>query len=119
MMRKKSFNTQESIEKAGKEIRNQLFRKTRKNATVYPKRITGELYRSIRANLNTTSEGLKIDLTSGNNTAFYARFVEKKTKFMFRASASINKSLPEKLRLYVKLYIKDPKFYGNNFSLRE
>ena len=118
LMREKSFRTQDSVEKIAEVIRRMLYRQARKNATTYPKRRTWELYKSIQAFIRPTRDALTVGLTAGNETAFYAKFVEEGTRRMMpryylkRANEKINPLLSDRLRLYLRLYIKNPKYYG-------
>ena len=118
LMREKSFRTQESIEKIAEQIRRLLYQQARKNATTYPKRRTGELYKSIQAFIRPGRSALKIGLTAGNETAFYAGFVEGGTRrmapryYLKRANDKIAPKLSDQLKLYLRLYVENPKYYG-------
>ena len=119
MLRQKAFNTQKSIENVAKHIQQQLQRRARKNATRYPKRITGNLYDSIIATVKPTTDSLDISLTAGNEVAYYALFVEKGTSrgiapryYLQRAFDSVNEKIPQKLSAFLRLYLQNPKYYG-------
>ena len=118
LMREKSFRTQESIEKVAEQIRRLMYQQARKNATTYPKRRTGELYNSIRAFIRPGRDRLNIGLTAGNQKAFYAGFVESGTKrisprfYLKRANDKFAPLLSDRLKVYLRLYIENPKYYG-------
>ena len=121
MLRKKAANTQKSVEGVAEQIRRQLVRNARRNATRYPKRRTGNLYDSIMATVKPTSETLDIKLTAGNEVAYYALFVEKGTSrgiaprfYLQRAFDKVNETIPKRLSLYLRTYLEDPSYYGKS-----
>ena len=110
------------------EIREQLLREARTNATHYPKRRTWELYKSIRTTQQVTGRKFDIGLTAGSDKgsgwksrprgAFYAIYVEKGTSkmrgrfYLERAFDKVNRTVPKRIARYMRLYLQDPKYYG-------
>jgi hypothetical protein len=119
MLHDKHRYTQRTFERLGNRIRKQLQYEAKKNATTYPKRRTGELYKSIKAQVRPTRDELKINLTAGNSSAYYALFVEKGTRrglqgrfYLKRAYDKVNHVIPNDLKDYFGLYLENPRFYG-------
>ena len=118
MLHKKHRYTQRTFERLGNRIRKQLQYEAKKNATTYPRRRTGELYKSIKAHIRPAREELKIDLTAGNEIAFYAKYVEGGTIrmaprfYLKRAFDKVESVVPEHLRSYFGMYLENPRFYG-------
>ena len=117
------------------EIREQLLRQARINATHYPKIRTKELWKSIRTTGQSTiysdmvtRKKFDIVLTAGSDKgsgwksrprgAFYAIYVEKGTSkmrgrfYLERAFDKVNRTVPKRIARYMRLYLQDPKYYG-------
>tara|TARA_R100000231_G_scaffold139107_1_gene119262 strand:+ start:183 stop:593 length:411 start_codon:yes stop_codon:yes gene_type:complete len=121
LMNRKHLNTRKTFERLAVRVRRQLSYEAKKNATTYPRRRTGELYKSIKATVKPTQDEFLISLTAGNESAFYARFVELGTSgkgsmapryYLRRAFEKVNNFVPNDLRKYLGLYLRDPDFYG-------
>ena len=118
LMSDKSKRTNQTFEKLAVRVRRQLSYEAKKNATTFPRRRTSELYKSIIATLKPTQDELNITLSAGNETAYYARFVELGTVkmeprfYLKRAYSKVNNFLPKDLKRYLGMYLRDPDFYG-------
>ena len=117
LMSDKSKRTNQTFEKLAVRVRRQLSYEAKKNATTFPRRRTSELYKSIIATLKPTQDELNITLSAGNETAYYARFVELGTVkmeprfYLKRAYSKVNEFLPKDLKQYLGMYLRNPDFY--------
>ena len=118
MLNQKHAYTQKTFEKLAVRVRRQLSYEAKKNATTFPRRRTSELYKSIVATLRPTQDELNITLQAGNEIAYYARYVELGTTrmqprfYLKRAYEKVNSVLPNELKRYLGLYLRNLDFYG-------
>ena len=109
----KSENTFDSKLKSHlKTTSNRLKKQARLNATIDPKRRTGNLYNTISAPMKKSSYGFFVALQAGSSTVNYAPFVELGTSRMYprlfleRARQKEEKKLPAELKKFVTIFTK-------------
>ena len=92
-------------------IARRLVSSAQTNATIDPKVITGELWKSIGTIVKKTNTGALITLKAGNSTAYYAPFQELGTNRLYprlyleKARNHVLSSLPEELKKITKIYL--------------
>ena len=97
---------------AYKQLRAPLQKEAKHNATTYPMRRTGNLYRSIKAFVNSDQSRLWVSLQAGNETAFYAKFVERGTihmaprYYLKRARDMVVNDLDQKIKNQLNIHFK-------------
>tara|TARA_R100000808_G_C2073229_1_gene99891 strand:+ start:292 stop:717 length:426 start_codon:yes stop_codon:yes gene_type:complete len=123
-----AFISAKKRESLAGEIRAQLLREARTNATYYPQIRTKELWKSIRTFQQAKGRAFDIGLTAGSEIgsgfqsrprgAYYAIFVEKGTSrmaprfYLERAFDKVDQTVPNRIKRYMRAYLEDPKYYG-------
>ena len=94
------------------EVKSRLLEEARLNATIYPRRISGDLYNSIKVGDTIVDNRYRLFLQAGDQKVNYAGFVEFGTNrmaprlYLTKAYSKIDNDLPQRLKKFISLYLR-------------
>lgn len=109
---KKSTRLPDAIFNEVLELQSSLLKKARLNATIDPRRISGNLYNSISAGRVKVGKKSRIILQAGDQKVNYAGYVEFGTSRMYprlyltKAFAEVERETPKRLSRFISTYMR-------------
>ena len=94
------------------EVKSKLLEEARLNATIYPRRISGDLFNSIKVGDTIVDNKYRLFLQAGDQKVNYAGFVEFGTSrmaprlYLSKAYSKIDNDLPGRLKKFINLYLR-------------
>ena len=112
---KRADGLDDFLSKQLEDVETTLLESARLNATIDPKVISGDLWRSIRLEKKKMRGRLFVTLTAGDNKAYYASFLEHGTDdgrlyprhYLKNAFDGTKKRVPKELKRITKLFLDD------------
>tara|TARA_R100000654_G_scaffold21770_1_gene43929 strand:- start:299 stop:667 length:369 start_codon:yes stop_codon:yes gene_type:complete len=108
----KAKKLDDSLSKDLSEIESKLLKRARLNATIDPRRRTGNLYESISVGKIKVDNKTRIILQAGNQKVNYAGYVEFGTSRMYprlyltKAQRETEREMSKKLQQFASLYMR-------------
>ena len=109
---KKSTRLPDAIFNEVQELQSSLLKKARLNATIDPRRRSGNLYNSISAGRVKVGKKSRIILQAGDQKVNYAGYVEFGTSRMYprlyltKAFAEVERETPKRLSRFISTYMR-------------
>ena len=109
---KKSTRLPDAIFNEVSELQSSLLKKARLNATIDPRRRSGNLYNSISAGRVKVGKKSRIILQAGDQKVNYAGYVEFGTSRMYprlyltKAFAEVERETPKRLSRFISTYMR-------------
>ncbi len=109
---KKSTSLPDAIFNEVQELQSSLLKKARLNATIDPRRRSGNLYNSISADRVKVGKKSRIILQAGDQKVNYAGYVEFGTSRMYprlyltKAFAEVERETPKRLSRFISTYMR-------------
>tara|TARA_B100000085_G_scaffold278196_1_gene299643 strand:+ start:133 stop:501 length:369 start_codon:yes stop_codon:yes gene_type:complete len=108
----RSIAFDKELESAMQEVKSDLLEQARLNATIFPRRISGDLYNSIKVGDTIVDNRYRLFLQAGDQKVNYAGFVEFGTNriaprlYLTKAFAKVDREMPDKLKKFITLYLR-------------